>query len=407
MNDFTMNPSQKSTTVVRCTSNKEKQAVIDYTRARDKKNNYTATDTVGPFIVLDGLLSGCHNPSGFGYKVISFTEFEVEELGINLDGRYLKALVDKPQSIPIYKGQFVQINKGEFLYPINGKDKDGYVYSVGKIGEVWELMPPSFLANTSKPTEILLEAAKRKFPVGTKFKSPQDYKIYTVKAFPSSYGGINWLESTYYTSDNTKDTTVLCGNNETGYGQYLYFDGKWAEVISTEKPIESAPEYVECIKEATLWLKVGRIYKTLVNVNDHFCWYHHEDNKPPHTSQKYDSYGESWLKPGNINQTVFKPSTKEDYDAQFLPTTHPRNLTSKQVIDEYGVVFNENDRSKKFNDDLVTAMSYYTSELISGIVKPEKFSWNILDRTKPSSKISVKSHEEFKITVNKPKTIKL
>lgn len=68
----------------------------------------------------------------------------------------------------------------------------------------------------------LLEEAKRRYPIGTKFISPDNNKIYTVSLNES-------IENSYYLSMD--ETSCLVTINNWKRGQYLYYNDKWAEII--------------------------------------------------------------------------------------------------------------------------------------------------------------------------------
>ena len=73
----------------------------------------------------------------------------------------------------------------------------------------------------------LLEEAKLKYPVGTKFIAPDNDHIYTVSLNES-------VEDSYYLSIDGDNCLVTINNLRSG--QYLYYHGKWAKIIS--KPCE-------------------------------------------------------------------------------------------------------------------------------------------------------------------------
>ena len=82
--------------------------------------------------------------------------------------------------------------------------------------------------------ESLLEEAKRRFPVGTKFKSPYDGKICTCAGGYKEAYGIMGILCTY------KECPVVL--------QYLNLRGEWAEVVSSEY-VERLPKEVQFIKK--------------------------------------------------------------------------------------------------------------------------------------------------------------
>lgn len=79
-------------------------------------------------------------------------------------------------------------------------------------------IPSSTIATINTSIESNLERAKREYPIGTKFIAPDNGRTYTVKG--------NWYE----VSGN-----ILCYNDVSSGGQYLFRDGIWAEIISLEE----------------------------------------------------------------------------------------------------------------------------------------------------------------------------
>ena len=133
------------------------------------------------------------------------------------------------------------------------------------------------------PCKNLLEEAKRRYPVGTVIRG--------------GLAGSGDKDETYTITDKL----YVQSSGITHYGlPWVYFDGKWAEIISKpeEKPTESVPEYVECINEGVWYGKLGQIYKVK-------NWNH--------------SNGDCLLEgttSGSTSKKRFKPSTREAYEAQ-------------------------------------------------------------------------------------------
>ncbi len=69
--------------------------------------------------------------------------------------------------------------------------------------------------------EKLLAEAKQRYPVGTKFKSPQSGDFYTVD------------KDDYWTSGGN----VRCNLIKKQYSPFLKWEGKWAEIISRPEPV--------------------------------------------------------------------------------------------------------------------------------------------------------------------------
>jgi len=68
----------------------------------------------------------------------------------------------------------------------------------------------------------LLEEAKKRYPIGTIFISPQNRRQYTVTLYKN-------VDESYYLTDH--DTEALATINSSGTGDFLYYNGKWAEII--------------------------------------------------------------------------------------------------------------------------------------------------------------------------------
>ena len=84
-----------------------------------------------------------------------------------------------------------------------------------------------------KKAELIAEAKKR-YPIGTVFTSPvgsDSKERYTVREFSNSEGGNGWY---------TNQHIIIYVEGITGYGKYLYLNGKWADIISY--PEEYVPE---------------------------------------------------------------------------------------------------------------------------------------------------------------------
>lgn len=78
----------------------------------------------------------------------------------------------------------------------------------------------------------LVEYARKHYPVGTTFKSPEDGKTYIVKKFTNP--SAEKFDETYYVVFSCGEDVILSGNNKTSGGQYLYYKGQWGEIISQQ-----------------------------------------------------------------------------------------------------------------------------------------------------------------------------
>ena len=105
---------------------------------------------------------------------------------------------------------------------------------------------PTAAESPAKPSsqEELLAKAMRDYPIGTKFKCPENNSIYTVKE--------GWRGTKGYYNGDFGDT-VLCYTTRWN-NQYLYYDGKWAEIIKDE--VESFPKkwFIPYSVEVGKWL---------------------------------------------------------------------------------------------------------------------------------------------------------
>lgn len=76
---------------------------------------------------------------------------------------------------------------------------------------------------TDEPTETDLEKAKRLYPIGTKYISPENGKTYYVEKAP--YGDQYWI--------NAKGD--ICADTGVNEGEFIFYQGKWAEIIEPQK----------------------------------------------------------------------------------------------------------------------------------------------------------------------------
>ena len=156
----------------------------------------------------------------------------------SLVGRYIKALVDYPNGGSVLKGEIGIITEEYNDIPtvVDFPSQKRYIINsiTYKNGESYELMPEGF-----KPEDDLISEAKRRYPVGTKFKPPHvttsEYCIVTEDSVFEKHGdeivltinGCYWIEK-----GNPK-----YGN--TNYNRLVYYQGRWAEIISDEPEINT------------------------------------------------------------------------------------------------------------------------------------------------------------------------
>jgi hypothetical protein len=71
--------------------------------------------------------------------------------------------------------------------------------------------------------ELLIEA-KRRYPIGTIFRSPEDNCTY------------NTTDQGFYTHNSILQGLVALAKQECGNGEYIYYNDRWAEIISLPTP---------------------------------------------------------------------------------------------------------------------------------------------------------------------------
>lgn len=150
--------------------------------------------------------------------------------------------------------------------------------------EIQQYLPDGHPDLISKTPDIqaLLEEAKRRYSVGTKIKRITEDKEVIINGVPKIY-------------DNGINVTVKNSNDA-----WLYHNGKWAEIVSEVASKQEYPLYVECIKRYG-FAKIGTIYNTTDAIEAH------------------ELFAMNWksvlIQYKHLNR-LFKPSTKEAYDAQ-------------------------------------------------------------------------------------------
>lgn len=95
-----------------------------------------------------------------------------------------------------------------------------------------------------------------------------------------------------------------CDALNEGWGNCVYYQGKWAEIVK-----EEVPEYVECVSEyPPIGATKGKIYKAFYQPNslNPYRWY--TDGA---------ASGENGYSTLEMFNQIFKSSTKAEYDAQF------------------------------------------------------------------------------------------
>lgn len=147
----------------------------------------------------------------------------------DLVGRYIKALVNQPNSGRVKAGEYGLItkmrdSKGSLLLANFPSQNNYEIVDYYRHPNKYQLMPKGWIPDAEKPEELeqdkLLEKAKRDYPIGTHFypahisnDNPTDYCIVTTNEYEvSSNGGINaiakdksYSDGRYCKSDNSSE----------------------------------------------------------------------------------------------------------------------------------------------------------------------------------------------------------
>lgn len=139
--------------------------------------------------------------------------------------------------------------KGRNPYSNRGTDKDSYYYiATSNIIEADNSIPKDYTLkdihtwNNTPSKEKLLEEAKKRYSNGTKFKDPTDGKEYTITDIDSCLTN-DWLQEDYL---------IVLTEETKPNGAYLYYRGKWAEIVSLPEnniPSKDKPFYVVVTEE--------------------------------------------------------------------------------------------------------------------------------------------------------------
>lgn len=203
----------------------------------------------------------------------------------SLVGRYVKALCDYPNAGKVKKNEYGLIIKElpESVYADFPSQKN-YCCTKGLFGKNYELMPEGFKPPTDK--ELLLEEAKKRFPIGCRYKN-------TI--------------GTEFTLELDSTTYYFTGNMIYAHsgGGCLYDDGKWAEIIS-----EETPKF-----EVSRWYKINN------------CWY--ARFKTIHNS------GNLWLFSEAISKSGYYSKESSNLLMADIPRLNPILLTDLTEIQTY------------------------------------------------------------------------
>jgi len=163
-----------------------------------------------------------------------------------------------------------------------------------------------------KYQDFILEEAKRRYPVGTKFKDHTIQKIWTIKNTNFTYSNdyINNLEAIYLESkdivESTESRWAIC------------LDGKWAEIVEDTKPQFEVGKWYIINSDNSRFINVVKIKKVFSNTKI--------EAENGYYNIKSDNGGCRWNATTNkhvwedINKVT--PLTLEDVQ-QYLPGTHP------------------------------------------------------------------------------------
>lgn len=131
----------------------------------------------------------------------------------DLTGRYLKALIDRPQCTSYQKGEYACITKGNF--GLVNLDRLDYSANPDQT-DWWELMPEGFIPPVKNPVssmDDILQEAIRKYPIGTKI-------------IPLHHDG-----SSFQSEYKVKRIASICGEGIEASEGYIYREGNWAKIV--------------------------------------------------------------------------------------------------------------------------------------------------------------------------------
>lgn len=168
--------------------------------------------------------------------IIDFNGLKVE-VTMNLIKANTELFVVEEELLPEYwecTNDYVDSEDNEYITGSIYKAYNKYINNVIRIGSFScnEFFKPS--TKEAFERQELLEEAKRRYPVGTRFKSVLSGKIYTIKS--TSY---RWIIKGIEVDD----------------APWVYYDGKWAEILTPLKisikeiadKFNTFPELVEII----------------------------------------------------------------------------------------------------------------------------------------------------------------
>ncbi len=214
-------------------------------------------------------------------------------------GTYIVALIDNALGITGFNTGCIGVIKDNGL----ALDFETIDYFCSKMSEKNGLIK-SFktkeeaeaFAETLKPkTMTLLDEAKAKYPIGTKYKCPINDEIYTIKS-------MNWRE------DSPFDRIFAEG----GCGS-VYHDGKWVEIIETPKEVD---EWIgKTVRITQNSIEKGKTGKVLSITPDLAVRYYIEGLLHPYTEKQFEEVIET--PKVDKSKAVVHCKTQEEWDFVF------------------------------------------------------------------------------------------
>ena len=241
-------------------SQKELDAIMDFYKQKGFKELGDSHDYRNNYVVFINMkdkkwqTSVCNDSN---YPVKTLSELGIEVKSKSLVGRYVKAL----RNINILKKGDYDLILSEDPTLFQCEKSSSWLKSRFEEGD-FELMPEGF-----KPEDDLISEAKKRYPLGTKFRPAHvpgsvitEYCIVTEDSIFEKDGGRIVL--TVNGRRWVQRGNLKYGN--TDYNRHVYYEGKWAEIVSDEPEIN------------TYGLKVGDILKQEIidawaGIEGNFC----------------------------------------------------------------------------------------------------------------------------------------
>jgi hypothetical protein len=258
--------------------------------------------------------------------------------------------------------------------------------------------------------EQLLEEAKRRFPPGTKF--------YPAHLHPYKDGICTVTKEQVPHFESGKDDVIQFSTgdrykNGHAYSEVIYVKGRWAEIVEPAIPESnglgasqefSVGDWVTLTEDyCNGALKAGETYKILKPqfANDDNYWVLEHQPRGSYLAPNKKILRKAAPTGTNLSKSYLDGLKSGMLEAleprQYIAGTDPfsgngwkqESMTQQQIEQLYGIKFTE-----------PVEITYGGK---NGVLNFKKY----LPITQPSNKITVKSHEEFKLTISKPKQIKI